>query len=48
MAIVYNENRVWVRIASACPSNCIMCLDGDQIKLKKFIPENIVKKQIKE
>ncbi len=46
MTIVYHENRVWVRISSACSSKCIMCLDGDQIKLNKFISENIVKKQI--
>ena len=48
MSIVYNENRVWVRISSACSSNCIMCLDWEQIKLKKFIPEKVIKQQIKD
>lgn len=27
--IVYDENRVWVRITNYCNSNCIFCLDGD-------------------
>jgi len=48
MTIVYHENRVWVRISATCNSKCIMCLDGDQIKLNKFIPEKIVKKQIEQ
>jgi len=48
MTIVYHENRVWIRISSACNSKCIMCLDWDQIKLNKLIPKNIIKKQIKE
>jgi tRNA A37 methylthiotransferase MiaB len=23
------QNRIWVRIASACNNNCIFCLDSD-------------------
>ncbi len=46
MTIVYHENRVWVRISATCNSKCIMCLDWDQIKLNKLIPEEVVKKQI--
>ena len=48
MAIVYNENRVWVRITNFCNSNCIFCLDWNQKHLKEKIEKLTVFKKIKE
>lgn len=41
------ENRIWVRIAAACNEKCLFCLDSDA-QDGRLIPENIVKKQIRE
>lgn len=41
------QNRIWVRISAACNNLCIFCLDSDAQNWK-LIPEDIVKKQIKE
>ncbi|NCP76639.1 hypothetical protein GW830_00630 [bacterium] len=39
------QNRVWVRIASACNNKCIFCLDSDA-QNGTFSDETEVKKQI--
>ncbi|MDD5770532.1 MAG: radical SAM protein [Candidatus Gracilibacteria bacterium] len=41
------QNRVWVRIASACNNKCIFCLDSDA-QNGTFPKEEIIKKQIKD
>ena len=41
------QNRIWVRISAACNNLCIFCLDSDAQNWK-LIPEDVVKKQIKE
>ena len=41
------QNRIWVRIASACNNKCIFCLDSDA-QNGTFVWEDIVKKQIKD
>lgn len=41
------QNRIWVRISAACNNLCIFCLDSDAQNWK-LIPEDIVKKQIKD
>lgn len=41
------ENRVWVRIASACNIKCIFCLD-ESAQDGTLVPEDKVKKQIRE
>lgn len=45
--IIYDENRVWVRITNYCNSNCIFCLDGE-IKHRWWkIEKDIILKKIK-
>ena len=41
------QNRVWVRIASACNNKCIFCLDSDA-QNGTFADEAEVKKQIRD
>lgn len=41
------QNRIWVRISAACNNKCVFCLDSDA-QNGKLIPEDTVKKQIKE
>jgi len=41
------QNRIWVRISSACNNKCIFCLDSDAQNWT-FIEEDIIKKQIKD
>jgi uncharacterized Fe-S cluster-containing radical SAM superfamily enzyme len=41
------QNRIRVRISSACNNKCIFCLDSDA-QNGTFIDEKIVKKQIKD
>jgi len=41
------QNRIWVRISSACNNKCVFCLDSDA-QNGTFVPEDIVKKQIKD
>lgn len=41
------ENRIWVRIASACNNKCIFCLDSDA-QNGVFIPDEEVKKNIRD
>lgn len=41
------QNRIWVRIASACNNECIFCLDSDAHN-GTLTPPDIVKKQIQE
>ena len=41
------QNRIWVRIASACNNKCIFCLDSDAQNWT-FPNEDLVKKQIKD
>ncbi len=40
------QNRVWVRIASACNNKCVFCLDSEAQNWT-FTDEEIVKKQVK-
>ncbi|NDK07626.1 radical SAM protein [Candidatus Gracilibacteria bacterium] len=44
---VTKQNRVWVRIASACNNRCIFCLDSNAHD-GTFTDDEIVKKQIEE
>lgn len=44
---VQKQNRVWVRIASACNNKCIFCLDSDAQNWT-FPDEEIIKKQLRE
>lgn len=41
------ENRIWIRIASACNIKCIFCLD-EQAQDGTLVPEEKVKKQLKD
>lgn len=41
------QNRIWVRIASACNNKCIFCLDSDA-QNGTFPKEDIIKKQIRD
>ncbi len=41
------QNRIWVRIASACNNKCIFCLDSDA-QNGTFPQEQTIKKQIKD
>lgn len=41
------QNRIWVRIASACNNECIFCLDSDAHN-GTLTPPDVVKKQIQE
>lgn len=41
------QNRIWVRIASACNNKCVFCLDSEA-QNGTFIPDEIVKKQIRD
>jgi tRNA A37 methylthiotransferase MiaB len=40
------QNRIWVRIASACNNKCSFCLDSDA-QNGTFTEDDIVRKQIK-
>jgi len=44
---ITKQNRIWVRIASACNNKCIFCLDSDA-QNGSFPSEENIKKQIKE
>jgi tRNA A37 methylthiotransferase MiaB len=41
------QNRIWVRIASACNNKCVFCLDSEA-QNGTFPDEEIVKKQIRD
>jgi tRNA A37 methylthiotransferase MiaB len=41
-----SQNRIWVRISSACNNKCIFCLDSEAHN-GTFTDENEVKKEIK-
>jgi len=40
------ENRIWVRISSACNNKCVFCLD-ENAQDGTLVPENIIKENIK-
>jgi tRNA A37 methylthiotransferase MiaB len=44
---IVKQNRVWLRIASACNNKCIFCLDSNAHD-GTFTDDEIVKNQIKE
>jgi len=45
--IVYDENRVWVRITNYCNSNCVFCLDGEAKNRGGKIEKEMVMQKIK-
>jgi len=45
--IVYDENRVWVRITNYCNSNCVFCLDGEAKNRGGTIEKEMVMQKIK-